>query len=111
LRKAGINRSIWYILVGYKGQTFSDALYRANLLRSLGQRIYIMPYNQERLFKDKSYHYLRNWANARMIFATRTFEEYLESFENGERSKLAACRRKNANFGTKLGADLLEFGR
>jgi len=110
LQRNGIRRSNFYVLAGFKTE-FEDALYRTNTLRELGQRVYVMPYDKGNLFKrDKRYQYLRSWANARMIFATNTFDEYVGSFENGERSKISACRREKASLGTKLGANLLEFG-
>jgi hypothetical protein len=94
LRIAGINRAIWYVLVGFNTQ-FSEDLYRVNRLRELGQRVYVMPYNSDELFeKDGRYRHLRNWANARMYFASCTFDEYVRSKENGGQKQMAAARRE-----------------
>jgi hypothetical protein len=84
LRRNGINRSIFYVLVGYEG-TFEDCLYRVNKLRDLGQRVYVMPYERVELFKkDIRYLYLRRWGNARMIFASTKYEEFVENHKGGE---------------------------
>lgn len=93
LKKHGINRSIFYVLTGFNS-TWEEDYYRVNRLRELGQRVYVMPYNREELFKkDKRNQHLFNWANARMIFATTSYDEYVTSRENGSQ-KLIALERK-----------------
>lgn len=50
LRRNGINRSMFYVLVGYNS-SFQQDLYRLNRLRDLDQRAYVMVYDQE-ILKD-----------------------------------------------------------
>ena len=76
LRRNGINRSIFYILIGFNS-TWEEDLYRANRLRDLGQRAFIMVYNKE-ILKDRRYFHLRGWTNGHMIFGSTTFEEYIK---------------------------------
>jgi len=92
LKRNGINRAIWYVLVGFN-TTFEDALYRVNRLRELGQRVYVMLYNKEEL-EDRRYSHLRDWANARMSFASCTFDEYVRTRENGVQKQMAAARKE-----------------
>ena len=94
LKAHGIKMATFYVLVGGPGSTFEDCLYRVNTLRELGQACYVMPYNKEELFKDRRYFYLFRWANARQLFFICTYEEFVNNWENGERNKMAAERRK-----------------
>ncbi len=94
LKRNGINRAVWYVLVGFNTQ-FSEDLYRVNRLRDLGQRVYVMPYDSDELFeKDERYRHLRNWANARMYFASCTFDGYVRTKENGGQKQMAAARKE-----------------
>ena len=72
LRKYGINRARWYVLVGFN-TTIEEDLYRLNLLRRLGQRAYVQRYRKERKYIP-----IAQWANQAHIFARMTFEQFLE---------------------------------
>jgi hypothetical protein len=93
LKKHGINRSNFYVLAGFESG-FEDALYRVNKLRELGQMVYVMSYNKEKLEMDKRYSYLRNWANTRAVFASCTFEEYCKGMENDGQKQIASARKE-----------------
>ena len=77
LRRNGINRSIFYVLVGFD-TTWEQDLHRVNRLRDMGQRVFLMIYDKE-ILKDKRYHHLRVWCNARMFFASVPFDEFVRS--------------------------------
>lgn len=96
LKKHGINRSNFYVLAGFESG-FEDALYRVNRLRELGQMVFVMSYNKEELEVDKRYSYLRRWANARAVFASCTFEEYVRAKENGVQKQIDAARKEGKN--------------
>ena len=75
LRGANINRSIWYVLVGFD-TTPKEDLERLNLLRKLGQRAFVQRYTRNR---DKHfYQAIADWSGFHNLFATKTFEEFLE---------------------------------
>lgn len=80
LRKNGVNRSIFYVLCGYDS-TFEEDLYRVNKLRDLGQTTFVMIYDKNIFSIDIRYKYLRDWSNARTIFFSCTFEEYVKNRE------------------------------
>lgn len=73
LKDAGIKRAFWYVLVGYNS-IIEDDLYRLNVLKSLGQRAYIMRYKRgEKIYAD-----MAAWANQPAFFAKTTFSEFQE---------------------------------
>lgn len=76
LRKHGINRCNWYVLVGYN-TTINEDLYRLNLLRSHNQNAYVQRYTQ-----DKKYIPLARWANQHHIFRGMTWEQFISRDEN-----------------------------
>ncbi len=45
LKKAGINRAGWYVILGFD-TTIEEDIYRMELLRSYGQRVFPMPYKK-----------------------------------------------------------------
>ena len=79
LKDHGINRSMFYVLVGYN-TTFEQDLYRLNLLKELDQRAYVMRYNTCRGVKQ--YNNLSAWANQRRFFMSMSFERFVECREN-----------------------------
>lgn len=81
LKAHGIKMATFYVLVGGLGSTFEDCLYRVNTLRELGQNCYVMPYNKEELFQDRRYFYLSRWANARKVYHSCTYEEFVRDLE------------------------------
>jgi hypothetical protein len=75
LRRNGINRSMFYVLIGYSS-TFQQDLYRLNRLRDLGQRAFVMIYDRE-ILKDPRYASMRSWANPQKFFPKCTYEEFV----------------------------------
>jgi len=75
LKEAGINRAIWYVLVGFNTSPEED-LQRLNYLRNMGQRAFVQRYdkNKHRYF----YQAIADWSGFHNLFATKTFEEFLE---------------------------------
>lgn len=70
LKRYGINRNTFYVLVGFDTNIRQD-LYRLNALKELGQNAYVMRYK-----KDRKYVPLAQWANQHNILRTHTFEEF-----------------------------------
>jgi Fe2+ or Zn2+ uptake regulation protein len=75
LRRNNIKHSKFYVLAGFESD-FEDALYRVNLLRNIGQYVFIMIYDVKNQ-TDQRYFQLRNYCNAHRIFCTVPFEEYV----------------------------------
>jgi hypothetical protein len=67
----GINRSFWYVLVGYN-TTLEEDLFRLNFLRSQGQTAFV-----QRFEKDPGNLSLARWANQHHIFRKMSYEEFL----------------------------------
>lgn len=67
----GINRSFWYVLVGFN-TTLEEDLFRLNYLRSQGQTAFVQRYNR---CKDRLR--LAQWANQHNMFKAVTYEEFL----------------------------------
>ncbi len=76
LQEGGINRSIWYVLVGFN-TTFQEDLDRVNFLRDRGQQAYIMRY--ERKPNDWKHIALAQWVNQHHIFYGMTWEQFLNT--------------------------------
>lgn len=72
LKEYGINRSTWYVLVGYD-TTFKEDLGRLNHLRELGQTAFVQRYKM-----TPEYIPLARWANQHNMFAAMTFKQFLE---------------------------------
>jgi hypothetical protein len=100
LKQQEINQNTFYVLVGFPGghiktvkDDIEDALYRLNLLRSLGQRAMVMRYKKiysnqpESLINsntEKLYMAIANWGSSHGQFAkTDFFKDYL----NGDRGR------------------------
>lgn len=84
LRKNGINRSFWYVLVGFDS-TIKEDLYRLNLLKELRQNAYVQRYNY---CQDQIYVPLAKWANQQRVFRGMTFEQYLNHPEGQKYKRL-----------------------
>lgn len=73
LKKYGINRSTWYVLIGFNTD-FENDYYRIKLLRDNNQNVYVQRYNGIKL--DRVRNELYSWAMQKHIFQTHSFEEY-----------------------------------
>lgn len=80
LKDAGINRCLWYVLVGFN-TTFQEDLDRVNFLRERGQQAYIQRFKRPK--HDWRHIALAQWVNQHHIFYAMTWEEFL----NTEHSK------------------------
>ncbi|HWQ19427.1 MAG TPA: hypothetical protein VN455_06575 [Methanotrichaceae archaeon] len=80
LRAHGINRSQWYVLVGYNS-TVEEDLHRLNVLKELNQRAYAMRYKTCR--GQKVYDDMAAWVNQPAFFAKMTFSEFREVRNHG----------------------------
>jgi hypothetical protein len=74
LKKHGIRHSTWYVLVGFN-TTLEEDLYRCNLLKKTGQRVYICRYNNDK--SNTLLMALSGWANYHKFFSSMTFKQYL----------------------------------
>jgi len=79
LKNHGINRSRFYVLVGYN-TTFKEDLYRLNLLKDHDQRVYVMRY--ETCNGQRMYNHLAAWGNQPRFFASMSFERFCECRDN-----------------------------
>lgn len=73
LKKYGINRSIFYVLVGFD-TTYKEDLYRLNLLRDKDQDVFVQRYNHS---KDRILSIIARWANQHNVFRKMTFKEFV----------------------------------
>lgn len=80
LKDGGINRCLWYVLVGFD-TTFQEDLDRVNFLRDRGQQAYIQRFRQPK--NDWRHIALAQWVNQHHIFYAMTWEQFL----NTEHSK------------------------
>ena len=76
LQDGGINRSTWYVLVGFN-TTFREDLDRLNFLKERKQNAYVQRYK-----RDRQYIPLARWANQHHIFHGMTWEQFLALPEN-----------------------------
>jgi predicted Zn-ribbon and HTH transcriptional regulator len=74
LKAVGINRSMFFVLSGFKS-TFEDDLYRLTKLREWRQRAYLMRYETVR--NKYPYIQLARWVNKQSVFDKMTFEEFV----------------------------------
>lgn len=74
LKSVGINRSIFYVLVGFD-TTFEEDMYRVELLKKYTQNAYIQRY--ETIYNEKKYIQLAQWVNQHALYHTHTFKEFL----------------------------------
>lgn len=75
LKDFGINRSNWYVLVGFDTTPAQD-LERLNYLRDMGQRAYVQRYRTH--FNEPFYVGLARWVNQPNLFAGMTWQEFLD---------------------------------
>jgi len=93
LKEVGINRSSFYVLVGFNTTPEQD-LYRLNFLRNRKQNAYVQRYNYKS--GDKFYIALARWANQRHIFQGMTWKQFLSHPENKRYAQsLSKWLRKN----------------
>jgi len=78
LRKHGIRRCTWYVLVGFN-TSYEEDLYRLFLLRRLGQNAYVQRYNywDNPKVQNKFYIAMARWANQHHIYQGMTFSHFL----------------------------------
>jgi len=79
LRKGGIKRCMWYVLVGFD-TTPQEDLDRCNFLRENNQNVYIQRYITKK--SELFYIALARWGNQRHIFRGMTWEKFLSHPEN-----------------------------
>ena len=88
MKKHGIKRALWYVLVGFN-TTWEQDMYRVELLKKLGQRPYVMRY---KTVKEKSYPLhtkyalFASWVNQYQFFHVMDFDKFLELTD--DRSKI-----------------------
>ncbi len=76
LQENGINRCLWYVLVGFN-TTFREDLDRVNFLREHGQQAYIQRFRRPK--NDWQHIALAQWVNQHHIFYSMTWEQFLET--------------------------------
>lgn len=76
LQEEGVNRSTWYVLVGFN-TNFQEDLDRLNYLKSRGQNAFVQRYKRDRLYIP-----LARWANQHHIFHGMSWDQFLELPEN-----------------------------
>lgn len=111
LKDAGALRhpAVFDVLIGFDS-TFEEDLYRANVLRELGMKCFMMRYNgNTEIMKEKRYNYLVNWCNGKMHWWSRSFDEYVAGKENGLQKRMAAENKKKKMIAGKHGANLLNY--
>ena len=88
LKKHKINRSSWYVLVGFNS-TIQEDLTRLNLLRNNKQKAYVQIYTTSiRKKVDSRLIIIRNWANQNELFYKMTWEQYLSHPTSKDNHKL-----------------------
>ena len=85
LQDNGINRSLWYVLVGFN-TTFQEDLDRVNFLRDRGQQAYIQRFKRPK--HDWRHIALAQWVNQHHIFYAMTWEQFLNT-EHSKKRKYA----------------------
>lgn len=75
LKQKGINRSNWYVLVGFD-TTKAEDLMRLNYLKGMNQRAYVQRY--ETHYFDPFYIGLARWVNQPHLFVGMTWQEFLD---------------------------------
>lgn len=82
LKDAGINRCLWYVLVGFN-TTFQEDIDRVNYLRDEGQQAYIQRFKRPK--HDWRHIALAQWVNQHHIFYAMTFDEFLHTEHSRKR--------------------------
>jgi len=73
LKRNGIKRATWYVLVGFN-TTQNEDFYRLDLLKAHNQRAYVMRYDG----CGKEYNDMAAWANQRQFFMKTSFAEFVK---------------------------------
>lgn len=81
LHSAGINRSFWYVLVGYN-TTLDEDLGRLEFLKGWGETVFVQRYR-----KTRGNLLLAQWANQHNLFKVKTFGEFLQMPKNSAHIK------------------------
>jgi len=76
LKKYKINRSMFYILIGFD-TSFKQDLYRVELLKKLNQNVFVQKYNYNGNW-ERRYNEFASWCNQHRMFNAFTFEEFCE---------------------------------
>jgi len=82
LQDGGINRCLWYVLVGFN-TTFQEDLDRVNFLRDRGQQAYIQRFRRPK--NDWRHIALAQWVNQHHIFYGMTWQQFLDSDHSRKR--------------------------
>lgn len=80
LKRHGIKRGFFYVLVGFNS-TFEEDMHRINVLKELDQRAFVMKY--ETVVGKQPYTDFARWVNARQLFRTVSFERFREVEHKG----------------------------
>ena len=94
LKEAGIDikhNVSFFVLVGFKGSTFDDALYRCRVLRGAGTNAYVMRYT-----RTPELNALARWANWREFYWSTDFEDYKSADYKRERLKAGTMHARGA---------------
>lgn len=78
LRRYGIKRCTWYVLVGFN-TTFKEDLYRLNFLRDRNQNTFVQRYNKK---MNRFYNEIASWSAQHNIFHTHTWKQYCRKRKN-----------------------------
>ncbi len=82
LQEAGINRCLWYVLVGFD-TSFQEDLDRVNYLRNRNQNAYIQRFKRPQ--NDYRHIALSQWVNQHHVFWGMTWEQFLDSDHSRKR--------------------------
>ena len=84
-------RVICYVLVGYWSTPQEDLMRIRHLWDNFGINAFVMPYNKFDSYQRK----LARWCNNKVLFKTRTWEEYLDGYTNSREEYLQKQRKKS----------------
>jgi len=82
LKAGGINRALWYVLVGFN-TSFDDDLMRLNYLRDNNQRAFVQRYRGKDNKLTKLHTNLARWVNRHDWFYSLTWDQFLKRQYNG----------------------------
>ena len=87
LQDSGINRCMWYVLVGFN-TTFEQDLERCEYLKSRNQNVFVQRY--ETCLNKPEYALLARWGNQHHIFQTYTWLNFVNHPRNAKAKKQSA---------------------